>query len=61
MSGFLLNTMDIRLVVQIVDVLTALFCLLFTALDIDEDYYKPITARGAFSSFYIQYESKGDK
>ena len=30
-------------------------------LSIDEDYYKPIIARGAFNSSYIQYESKGDK
>ena len=30
-------------------------------LSIDEDYYKPIIPRGAFSSSYIQYESKGDK
>ena len=30
-------------------------------LSIDEDYYKPITGRGAFNSSYIQYESKGDK
>ena len=30
-------------------------------LSIDEDYYKPIIARGAFNSIYIQYESKGDK
>ena len=28
---------------------------------IDEDYYKPIIARGAFNSSYIQYENKGDK
>ena len=28
---------------------------------IDEDFYKPIIARGAFDSNYIQYESKGDK
>ena len=30
-------------------------------LSIDEDYYKPIIARGAFDGSYIQYESKGDK
>ena len=30
-------------------------------LSIDEDYYKPVIARGAFNSSYIQYESKGDK
>ena len=30
-------------------------------LSIDEDYYKPIIARGAFNSSYIQHESKGDK
>ena len=30
-------------------------------LSIDEDYYKPIIARSAFNSSYIQYESKGDK
>ena len=30
-------------------------------LSIDEDYYKPIIARGAFGGSYIQYESKGDK
>ena len=30
-------------------------------LSIDEEYYKPIIARDAFSSSYIQYESKGDK
>ena len=30
-------------------------------LSIDEDYYKPIIARGAFNGNYIQYESKGDK
>ena len=28
---------------------------------IDEDYYKPIIARGAFNGSYIRYESKGDK
>ena len=28
---------------------------------IDEDYYKPVTAKGAVNSSYIQYESKGDK
>ena len=28
---------------------------------IDEDYYKPIIARGAFDGSCIQYESKGDK
>ena len=28
---------------------------------IDEDYYKPIIARGAFNGSYIQYESKGDE
>ena len=30
-------------------------------MSIDEDYYKPIIARGAFNSSYIQYESKGGK
>ena len=30
-------------------------------LSIDEDYYKPTIARGAFGGSYIQYESKGDK
>ena len=30
-------------------------------LSIDEDYYKPIIARGAFNSSYIQYESRGNK
>ena len=30
-------------------------------LSIDEDYYMPIIARGAFDGSYIQYESKGDK
>ena len=30
-------------------------------LSINEDYYKPMIARGAFNSSYIQYESKGDK
>ena len=30
-------------------------------LSADEDYYKPIIARGAFNSSYIQYESKDDK
>ena len=30
-------------------------------MSIDEDYYKPIIARGAFNSSYIQYESRGDK
>ena len=30
-------------------------------LSIDEDYYKPIIARGVFNSSYIQCESKGDK
>ena len=30
-------------------------------LSIDEDYYKPIIAKGAFDGSYIQYESKGDK
>ena len=30
-------------------------------LPVDEDYHKPIMARGAFNSSYIQYESKGDK
>ena len=28
---------------------------------IDEDYYKPITAKSALDDSYIQYESKGDK
>ena len=28
---------------------------------IDEDYYKPIIASGAFNNSYIQYESKGNK
>ena len=27
----------------------------------DEDYYKPIITKGAFSNNYIQSESKGDK
>ena len=27
----------------------------------DEDYYKPIIAKGTFNNNYIQYESKGDK
>ena len=31
----------------------------FFDLSIDEDYYKPIVARGAFNSSYIQCESKG--
>ena len=30
-------------------------------MSIDEDYYKPIIAKSAFDSNYIQYESKGDK
>ena len=30
-------------------------------MSIDEDLYKPIIAKGAFNSIYIQYESKGDK
>ena len=30
-------------------------------LSIDEDYYKPIITKGAFSNKYIQYKSKGDK
>ena len=30
-------------------------------LSIDEDYYRPIIANGAFNSSYIQYESKGEK
>ena len=30
-------------------------------MSIDEDYYKPIIARGAFNSSYIQYERKGGK
>ena len=30
-------------------------------LSIDEDYYKPIIARGTFNSSYIQYETKEDK
>ena len=30
-------------------------------LSIDEDYYKPIIARGAFDGSYIQYERTGDK
>ena len=30
-------------------------------MSIDEDYYKPIIARGAFNGSYIQYESRGDK
>ena len=30
-------------------------------LSINEDYYKPVIARGAFNSSYIQYEIKGDK
>ena len=28
---------------------------------IDEDYYKPIRTKSAFSSNYVEYESKGDK
>ena len=28
---------------------------------IDEDYYKPIKTNDAFSSNYIEYESKGNK
>ena len=32
--GFLLNTMDMRLVVQIAHAVTALLCLLFITLDI---------------------------
>ena len=30
-------------------------------LSINEDYYKPIIARGAFNGSYIQYEGKVDK
>ena len=30
-------------------------------MSIDEGYYKPTIARGAFNSSYIQYEKKGDK
>ena len=30
-------------------------------LSVDEDYYKPIIAKGAFDGSYTQYESKGDK
>ena len=30
-------------------------------MSVGEDYYKPIIAKGAFNSSYIQYESKGDK
>ena len=30
-------------------------------LSMDEDYYKPIIAKGTFNNNYIQYESKGDK
>ena len=30
-------------------------------MSVDEDYYKPLIARGAFNSSYIKYESKGDK
>ena len=30
-------------------------------MPIDEDYYKPIITKGAFSNNYIQYESKGNK
>ena len=30
-------------------------------MSVDEDYYKPIIAKGAFNSSYIQNESKGDK
>ena len=30
-------------------------------MSIDEDYYKPVIARDAFNSSYIQYEIKGDK
>ena len=28
---------------------------------IDDDYYKPIKTNDAFSSNYIEYESKGNK
>ena len=28
---------------------------------IDEDYYKPIIANGAFNNSFLQYESKGNK
>ena len=27
----------------------------------DRDYYKPVIINGAFSNYYIQYESKGNK
>ena len=27
----------------------------------DEDYYKPIKTKSAFTGKYIKYESKGDK
>ena len=30
-------------------------------MPIDEDYYKPIIANGAFNDNYIQYESIGNK
>ena len=30
-------------------------------MSIDENYYKPITAKSAFDGSYVQYESKGDK
>ena len=30
-------------------------------LSVDENYYKPIIARGAFDGNYTQYESKGEK
>ena len=30
-------------------------------MSVDEDYYKPIIAKGAFNSSYIQYKSKGYK
>ena len=29
-------------------------------MSVDEDYYKPIIAKGTFNSSYIQYETKGD-
>ena len=29
--------------------------------EINEDYYKPIKTKGAFSNNYIKYESRGDK
>ena len=33
----------------------------FFDLSVDEDYYKPIRTNSAFTSNYIEFESKGDK